>query len=82
MKNPLKTTLSMKTPAKQKLHHVLTSDEKISADLEKIKATAALLFITKWINLLLDNFLNYIVNLSKITKNIFSEFGKFGKCII
>ena len=68
----------MKTPAKQKSHHDPTSDEKISAVLEKLETTAALLFITDdekldWNNNLPEDFINCIVNLSEVTKSILSD---------
>jgi hypothetical protein len=47
MKDPLKVGLAMKTPAKQKLEQLVTSDEKIMMDMAKIEANAALLHITQ-----------------------------------
>jgi hypothetical protein len=78
MKDPLKVGLAMKTPAKQKLEQLVTSDEKIMMDMAKIEANAALLHITQsekdeWTTIIPTDLLAYIETLSDTTTNVISD---------
>jgi hypothetical protein len=78
MKDPPKVGLAMKTPAKQKLENLVSSDEKLMMDMAKIEANAALLHITQsekdeWTTIIPTDLLTYIETLSDTTRNVISD---------